>query len=323
KFYRPILKGKDIERFWTPKKDQFIIFPYDNKEYTPADLEQHPNLRAYLEEHRESLANRYDIKNSSNLKWYELRECDYYDIFEDRKIILPDIAQYNRFCIDEGRFCLNTAMVIKPEKERFTLEELVGILNSKVVEFFMKNRSTFVRNKYFRYIPQYLKDIPLPNRSDATIGKKVEKIIEIKKEKYRPLKSYIRGEKILHSLNLQSSHSSISPQVQKRHDGSYNVVIGKRKKEEPIIVDTKEKAKFVKLALEGKSFKKGEKIEILVPKSNKIVKEILEEYEKDKKELEEMPTVEELEEEINQIVYDLYDLDEEDIKVIENFLEKF
>lgn len=36
-----------------------------------------------------------------------------------------------------------------------------------------------------------------------------------------------------------------------------------------------------------------------------------------------MPNVEELEEEINEIVYDLYGLDEEDVEVIEDFLEKF
>jgi seryl-tRNA synthetase len=79
----------------------------------------------------------------------------------------------------------------------------------------------------------------------------------------------------------------------------------------------------VKLALEGDSADKGEKIEILVPRSNSDVKEILQEYEEDKEKLEDMPSVEELEEEINELVYGLYDLDDEEIKVIEDFLEKF
>jgi len=64
-------------------------------------------------------------------------------------------------------------------------------------------------------------------------------------------------------------------------------------------------------------------VEVLVPKANSVVTEILEEYEADREQLEDMQSVEELEEEINEIVYELYDLDAEEVQVIEDFLEKF
>ncbi|MCD6331427.1 MAG: hypothetical protein J7L80_04430, partial [Thermoplasmata archaeon] len=85
---------------------------------------------------------------------------------------------------------------------------------------------------------------------------------------------------------------------------------------------TKERAEYVAIALKGKKAKKGEKVKILIPKDEENVKEMLEEYRQDKKKLEEMP-IAKLEEEINELVYELYGLNEEDKKVIEDFLKKF
>jgi len=53
-----------------------------------------------------------------------------------------------------------------------------------------------------------------------------------------------------------------------------------------------------------------------------MVRKILKKFEKDKEMLKEDP-IAKLEEEINERVYKLYGLNEEDIKVIEEFLERF
>jgi len=59
-----------------------------------------------------------------------------------------------------------------------------------------------------------------------------------------------------------------------------------------------------------------------LPRSDKDVETILKQYKEDKKRLEKIP-ISELEDEINDLVYELYGLDEEDRKVIEEFLERF
>ena len=82
------------------------------------------------------------------------------------------------------------------------------------------------------------------------------------------------------------------------------------------------KADYVATALKGKNAKKGEKKQILVPKSDAIVEGMLKKLEEDKARIK-SPSVAELEEEINELVYELYGLNEKDINVIDNFLRRF
>ena len=65
-------------------------------------------------------------------------------------------------------------------------------------------------------------------------------------------------------------------------------------------------------------------MQILVPKSDAIVEEVLKKMEEDKAKTE-SPSVAELEEEINELVYKLYGLNEKDkdAKVINDFLRRF
>ena len=86
-------------------------------------------------------------------------------------------------------------------------------------------------------------------------------------------------------------------------------------------LNLKEKANYVITALKRKSAKKDEKMQILIPKSNAIVEEILKKLE-DNKANTKSPLVTELEEEINELVYKLYGLNENDVKVIEDFLSR-
>ena len=100
----------------------------------------------------------------------------------------------------------------------------------------------------------------------------------------------------------------------------YNVTIGK--KEKPVFVESEVKADYVVTVLKGKRAKKDEKLQLLIPKSDAIVEEILKKLEEDKARLK-SPSVAELEEEINELVYKLYGLNEKDVKVIDNFLRRF
>jgi hypothetical protein len=71
-----------------------------------------------------------------------------------------------------------------------------------------------------------------------------------------------------------------------------------------------------------KSAKKDEKKQLLIPKSDAIVEEILKKLEKDNAKTK-SPSVAELGEEINGLVYKLYGLNEKDINVIDDFLRRF
>jgi hypothetical protein len=252
------------------------------------------------------------------------------EIFEQPKIFYKNTAKFLTVVYDESEFyALNTlyAIIPKVDSSRETIKSLAALLNSKICDFWYRiifwglripGRSTKYR--------EVLKFLPLPV-SFSNLSEKLDKIIYINsmKKKLENVERYYSATTEINKiiLSMSSSHKSISPKIQKEQGETYNIIIGKRKKEKPILVDSEEKAQLVKLSLIGKNVKKGEKIEILVPKSNSDVKETLKEYNEDKKKLNEMPSLEKLEQEINEIVYDLYGLDGDDIDVLEDFLEKF
>ena len=87
-----------------------------------------------------------------------------------------------------------------------------------------------------------------------------------------------------------------------------------------MLVDSEAKAEYVKAALTGRKVSKGEKITILIPRAEALAKEALAHWQKD---VQEAQGIAALEEEINELVYKLYGLDENDKKIIEEFLNKF
>lgn len=285
----------------------------------------------------EEMKGPYEIQEPNKFVEYhqkEIAESKPPEVFEKPKIMVRDIGlSASSYYDEEGVYCLKTIYLIRNLKhEHWSLKLLTGLLNSKVIDFFFRAKfwSSHIGGGYLRFRKQYLRQIPIPVNPDKLNLEKLEQVIkEIKRvlEKKRKIRNFPNlssGREVSKKIvTFKAGHLNVSPSIQKTQDGMHGVVIGKRKKEDPILVDTEEKALFIKKALEGKSVRKGEKIEILVPRSNEVVKEILEEYRNDKEKLKEMPTVEELEGEINEIVYDLYDLNEEDIEVIEDFLEKF
>jgi hypothetical protein len=90
--------------------------------------------------------------------WWELRACDYYSEFAKPKVMLPDISIRCEALIDnsKGYYSVNTAYIIPG----LTYSDL-GILNSRLTLFFYSNLTQTIRGGYFRFIRQYLEQIPI------------------------------------------------------------------------------------------------------------------------------------------------------------------
>jgi hypothetical protein len=213
----------------------------------------------------------------------------------------------------------------------------LGILNSNITDFYFRQIGAYLGRKGYRYQKQYLERIPirLPQTKSeqklaSEITNRVEQILEkvkieqkIKKFPEEYIKEY-RSQGIDFDpikISFGSDHRAIEPVMERNVDGKgYNIMIGK--KEKSIFVGSEVKTKYVVTALRGKSTKKDEKMQLLIPKSDTIVEEILKNLENDKAKIKD-PSVDELEEEINELVYKLYGLNEKDVKVIEDFLRRF
>ncbi|MBN1762658.1 MAG: N-6 DNA methylase [Methanomicrobia archaeon] len=345
----PILRGRNVEKWgfiWTgdtSKVDTFIIYPYkkENNSFEVVELDEYPNVLRYLEQYKDILKNRKSWRmtiSETGKRWYELWHPNPQMLEE--KIITPDISTGNKFSLDKSGswLCMDTCFVIILENEyKKYYPFILGLLNSKLTEFYHKQISPSVSGDYYRYKKQYLEPLPikLPQTPEEQkladeITNKVERILDLVKLEQKIenfpedcIQDYrSRGEEFdSKSVTFKSNHKTLEPFVEKTVEGGgYNIVIGK--KETAIFVDSKPKADYVVAALKGKRAKKDEKLQLLVPKNDAIIEAILKELEEDKAQTK-SPSVTELEAEINELVYKLYGLNDEDIKVIEEFLERF
>ena len=163
---RLIYHGKNVKRYTTAvnENEDLIIFPYLADHKTPVDIEILPNLKKYLELYKPALANRKDsgkIFKNTNKKWFEFWDPKPIS-FQKPKIIFPDISNQNNFTIDySGISYLNTCYAIFL-KDKYDYEFILSILNSRLIEFFIRKNCPFVRGGYYRYKTNYLEKIPIP-----------------------------------------------------------------------------------------------------------------------------------------------------------------
>ncbi|MFW5774582.1 MAG: Eco57I restriction-modification methylase domain-containing protein, partial [Tangfeifania sp.] len=181
---KPFLAGRDIKRYRQPKSEKYLIlikngdtqkwFGKLNEDNAWNKLhEKYPAVANHLIQFKEKAKKRYD----KGQYWWELRACDYYEEFEKPKVMLPDISTRCEALIDadENFYCVNTAYII-PGLSKSDL----GILNSKLVLFYYSNLTQTIRGGYFRFIRQYLEQIPFIKTD--TLDEKVTQILALKKQ---------------------------------------------------------------------------------------------------------------------------------------------
>jgi hypothetical protein len=181
---KPFLAGRDIKRYKKPQAQKFLILIrngdthklFGKQEEHNAFInirEKYPAVMQHLVNFKMKAKKRYD----QGKFWWELRACDYYQEFEKEKIMLPDIAIRTNAIIDKGgAYCANTAYIISGLNE-FHL----GLLNSKLFLFFYSNLTQSIRGGYFRFIRQYLVQLPMKDATEQLeeqIKKLVHKRIE-------------------------------------------------------------------------------------------------------------------------------------------------
>jgi adenine-specific DNA-methyltransferase len=173
---KPFLRGRDVKRWQVVPQDLWLIKieSSENKIHTWSNdedekplspelaekifKESYPAIHTHLNQFRQGLINRYD----QGRFFWELRACAYWAEFEKPKILFPDIATSPQFTFDrEGYYLANTAYVL-PTPER----SMVAILNSQVSAWFYAQISPQIQNGYFRFIAQYVEQIPIAKTTE-------------------------------------------------------------------------------------------------------------------------------------------------------------
>ena len=155
---KPYVFGRDVKKYEPVIAKNNIIFPYDDK-YCLVELEKYPKANSYLQQIKENLSNRAIIKegltNHTKL-WYEYQQINKTINIKEQHIIYPNVSLGNNFSLVDHAVVDMTCFLIKTDSKF-----LLGLLNSKLVEYLMKLYAVGRRGGYLEYKVQYIKKIPI------------------------------------------------------------------------------------------------------------------------------------------------------------------
>jgi adenine-specific DNA-methyltransferase len=179
---KPFLAGRDVKRYVKPRADKYLIFARRG-----IRIEEYPAILRHLEQYKDRLVPRpkdftgkdWSGRKPGTYQWYEIQDAvDYWGEFERPKILWPGIsADITAFAFDQDALYGNdnNQMIITSDMA------LLGILNSSVGKFYLKNTCDFVRGGFARLKIIYVASLPIPEDRNGVfeeIRGLVEKIIE-------------------------------------------------------------------------------------------------------------------------------------------------
>jgi len=187
---KKFLQGKEIKQFSIIPPKQIVIVPYkiENKKALLIKEEEmkikYPHAFSYLLKNKTFLENREKGK-MKNTNWYAYIYPKNIDFMGQKKILVPDIAASASFAMDEkGEFAFTSGYGITlKDEENFSLKYILGLLNSKLLDFYLKKISTEMRGGFIRFFGQFIEKLPirtidLSNHTDIAYHDKVVTLVE-------------------------------------------------------------------------------------------------------------------------------------------------
>ena len=300
---KKIGNGKNINRYSFEDSMSFLIYPYkvDNAKTVLIKeselMKIAPKCYSYLNKIKERLSSR-GSKNMKYPRWYSLWNYRNIDHQESVKILTPDVCFNSSMYFDEkgSLFYNDTSYALILKKNDVDIYKYyLGILNSSICWFFLKNTSSELRGGFFRFKTKYLEPFPLPQISEN---------------------SNIIIDKVNYQLELNKSYQKIRNKFSKYLQAKYNIEKLSKK------LQNWHELEFAEFIIElNKAIKAAKGINPLgkekLSKSDEM--EWMDLFEEKKAEAQSKKAeIEKTDKEIDKMVYELYDLAEEEIIIIEN-----
>lgn len=174
---RPFLMGKDVHRYDPPRPGNVVIFPYwlrDGRAVLMSQKElqqQFPLGWKYLLGNKAELAAREHGRFAD--EWWCFSRPQNMTEFVAVKVMTPDICARPEMTLDAAGDLYHTttlySFVFKPEAKG-SARYFLGLLNSKVVWYFIRTTGTPLRGDYYRFKTEYLRPLPIPDAGPAHQG---------------------------------------------------------------------------------------------------------------------------------------------------------
>lgn len=179
-----------IKPYYTGIKDRFVSYPLDKylvymsaKNCTQINLNNFPNLKSHFEPHRKELIAAKAKYGTPNKPYFFVHRERDENFFKEgnEKIVSQVRCKYPTFYYTKDAFYGSRALFFI-RSERWNMKFLVGVLNSKLIAFWIKNRGK-QQGELLKLDKEPLLGIPLPfvnEMQQKRIIDKVEKIIVAK-----------------------------------------------------------------------------------------------------------------------------------------------
>ena len=288
-----------------------------------------------MDEHEETLQSRYCVETGGK-GLYEYDGPRPKSVFKgDFRIGVPDMATENHFAYTDGYDCFkNTAYVLTfSNSQRYSEKELLGLLNSSVAEFVIKQMSPFLNDRYYRYKTQYIESVPLPEPGSG-VEEIVEQVLALE-DKQREVErfpdSYVGeydGELDFLTYEWQTRRYPVDATIAETDDGEFTVRAGRSDTitDPALYADDraarKRRAEYVHAAVDGRNVTSGAETTVPIPRSDSGVGELLDRLNADREAVA-RTDIAALEAEIDAAVYDLFALTDEERAVVEEYLDVF
>lgn len=173
----PLCKGSlNLRRYFVSDLTKDILFPYKlvdakAKLLTKKELATYyPATWRYLQENRPRLEAREGGKWKHD-QWYAFGRSQNLSEMEQRKILTPSIASRASYSFDESGYYYfvgsggggggGYGITLKSEYPQLSYHYLLALLNSRLLDWFLKQYSSPFRGGYFSYNRQYIDPLPI------------------------------------------------------------------------------------------------------------------------------------------------------------------
>ncbi|MDX2127415.1 MAG: Eco57I restriction-modification methylase domain-containing protein [Chloroherpetonaceae bacterium] len=184
---KPLLKGDQVHRYETLKTNNYVIFPYKLNNgkaalYTEQEIKTlFPKGYAYLKKNEQVLRERENGKLMHDEFWFRYIYPKNLTLFDKPKLICPYLGLKSQFSSDlEGIFYGNTKCFGLIKKSGIILDYhyLIGLLNSELLWYFLKNTGTIFRGGYFAFTPDYLNAFGIAKPDSVETEKQIVELVK-------------------------------------------------------------------------------------------------------------------------------------------------
>jgi hypothetical protein len=174
---KPYVRGRDVKRWQIESQDLWLCFIGWH-----CEIEKYPSIFNHLKKFENELKSRPEVRDGK-VKWFAMSRyaSEYWQEFEQPKIILPAIEKRTAFALDKSGFFGNdkTNICVSPDAPF-----LAAILNSSVTWWIIQQTASGKQGGYFEFKPMYVTQIPIPKieeKDKQPFVALVDQILELKK----------------------------------------------------------------------------------------------------------------------------------------------